>query len=206
MEAIEARGRASLALPGGTTPLFFLRALGRVDLDWARVRVTLTDERWVAPDHPRSNQRLVTETLLAGRASSARFVPFYRTGGQAAALAELEEDLTPLLPLDICVLGMGEDMHTASLFPPPACPSEVLEAALAEDSPPVISLTAGDPPERRVSLTAPVLQRARQIYLLIKGPAKRKALEQALAIGDPMIAPVALIGALAVPPVVFYAE
>ncbi|MEL6479192.1 MAG: 6-phosphogluconolactonase [Pseudomonadota bacterium] len=204
--ALDRRGRdappVSLAVPGGTTPVFFLKALGRVDLDWRRVCVTLTDERWVPEDHPRSNQRLLCETLLAGDAGSARLVPLHRPGQEPeAALPGLAEDLRPLLPLDIVVLGMGEDMHTASLFPD----ADGLKASMAPEAAPV-AVMRPEGQEARVTLTAPVITGAGQVYLLIKGAAKRAALERALALDDPLRAPVSLLSRTAREAVVFYAD
>ena len=116
--AIRGAGRAALAVPGGTTPVAFLSALGDHALDWAAVAVTLTDERCVAADHLRSNRRLLDGTLFAGPAGAARFV----------ALDD-EPALSALLPLDACVLGMGEDLHIASLFPG----ADRLDEALSAD-------------------------------------------------------------------------
>ncbi|MGF1551903.1 MAG: 6-phosphogluconolactonase [Paracoccaceae bacterium] len=201
-EAIEARGRASLAVPGGGTPAPFLRALGEAGLDWARVAVTLTDERWVAPDHPRSNQRQLAETLFAGRASAAVFVPLYAgTVEPEGAIAGIAAALAPLLPLDAAVLGMGADRHTASLFPG----SPELDAALDPEATPAMAVTAPGQPERRITLTAPVLAGARRVYLLVQGADKRAALDGALGL-DPRRAPIRAVLDRAAGPIVFYAD
>ncbi len=190
--AIDVRGRATLAVPGGTTPRAFLIALGRAELNWHKVAVTLTDERWLPAGHPRSNHGLLVETLLAGKPGAATFVPLYRDGVElidavAAIGAELEK---VLLPLDICVLGMGTDGHTASLFPG----ADGLEAALDRHCPsPVLPIFAAGAGEPRITLTASVLLAARRIHLLIQGSEKRAVLAQSLAVADPLAAPVKAI-------------
>ncbi len=177
--AIRDTGRAALAVPGGTTPAAFLSALGGHELDWEAVAVTLTDERCVPADHPRSNRRLLDETLFAGPASAARFV----------ALDDAEA-LAALLPLDACVLGMGEDFHTASLFPG----ADRLEEALsAECDTPALRLRAPGAPEARITLTAPVLTGAGRCFVLIHGAEKRAALDRARAAAGPADAPVRLV-------------
>jgi 6-phosphogluconolactonase len=202
-QAIAARGRGTLAVPGGTTPGPFLTALGQADLDWARVGVTLTDERWVPVDDARSNQRLLAETLFSGRAAAAEFVTLYgATPEPEMALDAIASSLRQIvLPLDVCVLGMGEDMHTASLFPG----ALGLDAALAAGAPPVLAITPPGAEEKRVTLTAPVLAGAGQIFLLIQGAGKRAALERALAAASAREAPVrAVLDGLA-PVTVHYA-
>ena len=201
--ALTARGRASLAVPGGTTPGPFLEALSRAELDWPAMRVTLTDERWLPPGHERSNQRLVTETLLREGAAAAEFLPLYGGGavpeeslGAVAAALEAEA-----LPLDVCVLGMGADLHTASLFPG----ADRLAEALAAEAPPVLALRAPGAPEARVTLTAPVLRGAGKVYLLITGEAKAAALKVALGAGPEEEAPVRTVLRRDGPVEVFYA-
>ncbi|MDD9992014.1 MAG: 6-phosphogluconolactonase, partial [Rhodospirillales bacterium] len=177
--AIRDTGRAALAVPGGTTPAAFLAALGGRALDWAAVAVTLTDERCVPADHPRSNRRLLDETLFAGTARAARFV----------ALDDAQA-LSALLPLDACVLGMGEDLHIASLFPGA---DRLGEALSADCGTPTLRLHAPGAPEARISLTAPVLTGAGRCFVLIHGAEKRAALDQAGAAAGPADAPVRLV-------------
>ena len=156
--AIRDTGRATLAVPGGTTPVAFLSALGGQALDWAAVAVTLTDERCVPADHPRSNRRLLDDTLFAGPARAAGFV----------ALDDAQA-LSALLPLDACVLGMGEDWHVASLFPG----ADRLDEALSpECGTPALRLRAPGAPEERITLTAPVLTGAGRCFVLIHGAEK----------------------------------
>ena len=99
------KNRASLAVAGGTTPAPFLSDLATRELDWAKVRVTLTDERWVPPDHERSNARLLRTTLLNGRAAAAGFLPLYlEVADPEQVPAEVGQALEELRPLDVCVL------------------------------------------------------------------------------------------------------
>jgi 6-phosphogluconolactonase len=189
-EAIAARGRAALAVPGGTTPVAFLTALGARDLDWDRVAVTLTDERWVAPSSPRSNAKLLAETLFRGPAAAALFVPLRGDGPEPGdGLSALNTALVQnLLPLDVAVLGMGSDGHTASLFPG----ADHLAAALAPDAPPALTIRAPGVAEPRITLSAAVLRPARR-FLLIAGADKAATLERALAPGPAEDMPVRAI-------------
>lgn len=177
---------ASLAVPGGTTPGPMFDALSAADLDWARVHVLLTDERRVGADHPRSNERLVRERLLTGRASEAQFVRLVPEGDDWSST---HKTLSDELPISILLLGMGADMHTASLFPQ----APELELALAANAPPLMALTPpGDDLEPRLSLTAPVLTGAMTTHVVITGEAKRSALEDAQKL-KPTQAPISLV-------------
>ena len=113
---LEQRPRARLLLSGGKTPAPVYQALSRAPLDWSRIDVALVDERWLQPDDPDSNSRLVRETLLRDKAAEARFETLTRTGRsieESVAAANLHANQVP----DAVVLGMGDDGHTASLFP-----------------------------------------------------------------------------------------
>jgi 6-phosphogluconolactonase len=118
-KAIAVRGKATLAVSGGSTPKRFFEALSQQAVDWDRVTITLIDERLVPADHERSNHRLANEHLLTHLAAKARFVPLYSDAAdadQAARTAAARIDGLGL-PLDIAILGMGTDGHTASFFP-----------------------------------------------------------------------------------------
>jgi 6-phosphogluconolactonase len=179
-------GKASLSVPGGSTPGPIFDTLSGVDIDWANVAVFLNDERWVDEDSPRSNTRLLRERLLRGKAAAARLVPLYApAAAPEQALDELSEGIAPHLPISVLLLGMGADMHTASLFPG----AYRLEQALAADAPVLMALRAEAAGEPRITLTAPVLRGAMNIHILITGNEKRAALERAMELA-PTEAPV----------------
>ena len=178
---------ASLAVPGGTTPGPMFDALSAADLDWSRVHVLLTDERRVPSDHPRSNERLVRERLLTGRAAAAEFVRLVPETD--ADWDDVHATLSKELPISILLLGMGADMHTASLFP--GAPE--LDDALAGNAPPLMALTpSGGDLEPRLSLTAPVLKGAMTTHVLITGDEKRDSLERARKL-SPNEAPISVV-------------
>ena len=181
---------ASFAVPGGTTPGPIFDVLSAVDLDWSRIHVMLTDERWVPETSDRSNTRLIRERLLTGHAARAEYLALY-TGDPTPedALPGLQDKLSAELPLSVLLLGMGADMHIASLFPG----ADGLAEAMADDAPPVLPIRAKAAGEPRVTLTAPVLKGAMSTHLVITGRQKRDVLEQARRLKDPVLAPVALV-------------
>ncbi|HET7065601.1 MAG TPA: 6-phosphogluconolactonase [Rudaea sp.] len=171
--AIASRGRALLALSGGTTPRQFMHALSSQQLEWSRVIVTLCDERWVPPQQERSNARLIREDMLQGAASAATFVPLYVDAPDPeSGLAQAAAQVAALpLPIDVAVLGLGLDGHTASLFPDGDRIDAALDARGAALVLPMRSPSAGEP---RITLTLPVLVAARALYLHIEGPEKKQ--------------------------------
>jgi 6-phosphogluconolactonase len=176
----------SFAVPGGSTPGAIFDVLCAADLDWARVHVLPTDERWVPQDHERSNARMILARLLTGRAQAATFLPLYAPAAEPEdVLAEIESQLVPELPISVLLLGMGSDMHTASLFPG----ADRLIEALAPDAPILMAQRAPTAPEPRVTLTARVLDGALSKHLVVFGTEKRAALERALTM-PPEEAPV----------------
>ena len=168
--------RALFVVPGGTSPGPVFDDLCDADLDWSRVDVMLSDERWVPEVHVRSNTRMIRERLLVGRAAKANYLPLYaRAETPEAVLAELETYIIPRLPIAVLLLGMGEDMHTASLFPG----ADNLELALDRHAPVLVAMQAPDAPEPRVTLSARVLNDAMSKHLIVTGSAKRAALDRA---------------------------
>ncbi len=179
----------ALAVPGGTTPGPVFDVLCAADLDWARIRVLPTDERCVPADSDRSNERLIRERLLTNRASVAQYVPLYVPGAAPEdALPEIESLIAPVLPLSVLVLGMGGDMHTASLFPG----MQGLAEALDSNAPTLAVARTDVQPEPRITLTAPVLDGALSKHLIIFGAEKREALEKAMSL-PPEEAPIAAV-------------
>lgn len=182
---LQDKPRARLLLSGGSTPAPVYEALTKAPLDWERVDVALVDERWLLPDDPDSNSRLIRESLLRDRAAAARFESITRPGRsieEAVSAANLHAQTPP----GVVVLGMGEDGHTASLFPR----MQNLEGALQSRAPYVAVDATGCPGAgkflRRISLTPAGLEPAHTRLLLIRGESKRKLLERVLAGDDPL--------------------
>ena len=182
-------GRATFSVPGGTSPGPVFDTLSGVALDWANVAVLLNDERWVPEDSPRSNTRLVRDRLLVGPAAAALLLPLYaNTATPEESLEALAQGIAPHLPISVLLLGMGADMHTASLFPG----ADRLAEALSPTAPVLMALRAQAAGEPRITLTLPVLRQAMHVHLLITGPEKRAALERAQSL-PPEQAPVRAI-------------
>ena len=178
-DAVQTRGRASLIVSGGRSPIAFFQALSGATLDWSKVSVSLADERWVAADHADSNARLVREHLLQGPAAAARFVPLaHADTAPEAALPRVERDLAGLpSPFDVVVLGMGDDAHTASLFP--NLPET--ERALDPNGADTLAITRpSTAPHARITLTLAALKRSRRIVIQIHGSKKREVIEAAV--------------------------
>ncbi|MBU2890450.1 6-phosphogluconolactonase [Celeribacter halophilus] len=184
--ALDTEGRASFCVPGGTTPGPVFDTLSAVSLDWERIDVLLNDERWVPENSERSNTALLKRRLLIGKAANAHLVPLYRdVPTPEEGLADLMPAIEATLPLNVLLLGMGTDMHTASLFPG----ADQLELGLSDAAPTLLAMRAPGAPEPRITLSAKALKTAISTHILITGPEKREALERAQKL-DEMQAPV----------------
>jgi len=181
--ALAERNRAQIALAGGSTPRATYERLGGEHLPWERVDVLLSDERWVAPGDPASNALLLRESLMAqvpGHEARLHPVPTdLPTPEQGAmAYADLLSRLCPGDPprLDLVLLGLGDDGHTASLFPG-------THAVMERNRSVCVGEGGGIP---RITLTAPVLSAARRVMFLVSGAAKREALQRLLDPAEPV--------------------
>lgn len=175
---LAARGRASLIGTGGRSPGPTYDRLSQAELDWARITVSLSDDRFVPADDPESNERLTRERLLVGPAAAARFLPLcYPVASPEASADAAEPHLRALAPFDMLLLGMGEDGHVASLIPG----SPVLEAGMDLSSDRFVlgvPAGAGKPPLARITLTLAALVTAQATLILIAGETKRQIVEQ----------------------------
>ena len=182
---VKLRGMSSLALAGGSTPALFLQQLARKSLDWRRINITTTDERQVDIDHERSNARLVHQNLLLTDDARNSFFAL----NQGLSLAQLRQQFRQyFVPLDVCVLGMGDDGHTASLFP--GVDEDLLSPAAQH------LIESVQPPgdlEARFTLTARALLMARHIHILIHGAQKKEVLDKTREPGDVADMPVRCI-------------
>ena len=174
--ALSQSDSATLAVPGGTSPGPVFDDLCAVDLDWDRFNVMLTDERWVPESSDRSNTRLLRERLLTDKAAAANLLPLYAPyDTPEEGLGELAKGIEAQLPLSVVLLGMGADMHTASIFPE----ADKLDEALAPNAPVLLPMRAPGAPEPRITLSAEALDGAMSKHILIFGAEKRAALENA---------------------------
>jgi len=181
-------GKASWAVSGGSTPAPLFEAISHEGLDWSRIQVALVDERWVAVDHPRSNEAFMKGALVKNLSAEASFVGMKtpHISPHEAARAVNERYSAVHQPFDCVLLGMGLDGHTASFFPG----AEGLEAAMdPEGSQTCVALTArksevtGDELDR-MSLSVSAVMAAKHTVLMITGTEKKQVLEAALKPGS----------------------
>lgn len=188
--AIEAKGKATLAVSGGTTPKLFFEKLSQIDIPWSRVSVTLVDERQVPESSGRSNARLVRAHLLQNKAAAARFVPLVGN-----------PDAEKLPAFDVAVLGMGNDGHTASFFPGGDTLAEAIDPGTSKR---LIAISAPGAGEPRLTFTLPVLESAARLALHIEGAEKKQVLKHALGDGPQEDMPVRAVLRSATPVTLYW--
>jgi 6-phosphogluconolactonase len=175
---LDHNGDASIVVSGGTSPQQCMAALAKAPLDWRRVHVLLSDERWVPPDHEDSNERLVRETLLSGPAAAAQFQPVYAAGVLPEERCDELQDPLPVLPFSCSLIGIGTDGHFASLFPD----AEQLKSGLDVESDRLyMPITTAASPHPRISMTLAAISRSDEVALLFFGDEKLDVYKQAKA-------------------------
>jgi 6-phosphogluconolactonase len=175
-DALASKARVSFATSGGGTPGPIHRVLATLDVPWERVDFYFVDERCVPPDSPESNFRLARETLLVP--VGAKDSQVFRMEGERSDFDAAARDYEARLPaaLDVALIGLGEDGHTASLFPG--------HPALEEKSRRVLTVVGPKPPPQRLTLTLPALLATRYVLGVTQGAGKREALRQMLSGGN----------------------
>lgn len=180
--AIDARGLASLVVSGGRTPVTLFRELRAQPIRWSSVCIALADERWVDPANEDSNERLVREVLMQEKAAAARFLGLKNAAPSPdlGAVAAWETFARVPRPFDLTLLGIGEDGHSASLFPRSPNLRRALDARAAAGC---VGMWSPVPPQPRLSLNLSALLDSRRIAILIQGDAKKRIYETALGEG-----------------------
>ena len=186
--AVSARGEATLVVSGGRSPVAFFQHLAKQGLDWSKVTITLADERWVPVEHADSNAGLLKQYLLKGPAAKAQFLSLYSAAANVEQAAEQADRLlAELPPIDVLVLGMGDDGHTASLFPDSPNLSEALQVDGSRRCWPMLAPSV---PRQRLTMSRALLASAKHKILSISGQSKLTTLNAALASDDVAAMPV----------------
>ena len=190
-QGIAQRGKGYLVVSGGSTPLQLFSLLSHTDIEWAKVLVLLADERWVDVQHDDSNERMVRTALLTDRAAGAEFFSLVdeldNTDGNVSSISQ---SLLDMPRFDVVILGMGEDAHTASLFP---CSGEIAEGLVTDQGALITRPTTA--PHQRISLSRRRLQNTDYGALHIVGNRKRQVAERAISRRDERAYPIsAFIG------------
>ncbi|EED34677.1 6-phosphogluconolactonase [Luminiphilus syltensis NOR5-1B] len=185
-DAVSANGIARLVVSGGSTPIGFFHELSALPLPWSSISIMLADERWVALDHKDSNEAMVRRELLAGAAKEANFFSLSADFPDPVKNLDRVNSVMGECPaFDIVILGMGNDGHTASLFP---CADELNEGV--STAAPALMVHPKTAPHARISLSKARIQNTRHGFIHIAGSDKRQILEQAVIDNDPLAAPV----------------
>lgn len=187
-DAIDAQGTATLVVSGGRSPVAFFQHLAKQPLDWSNVVVSLADERWVPVEHADSNAGLIKRYLLQGAAAKAQFLSLYNAAANLELAGEQADRLLSELPvIDVLVLGMGDDGHTASLFPNSPKLADALSAGGSRRCWPMLAPTV---PHQRLTMSRALLVSAKHKILSISGQSKLTTLNAALADDDVAAMPI----------------
>lgn len=196
------QSRAVLLVSGGNTPVPVFRALAQLELDWPRVEIGLVDERWTSPAGNGSNARLVRENLLAGHGAAARFTPLVDTLDEAELAARRASEWLASLGMapSVAVFGLGDDGHTASLFPRAGGLGHALGTSEGYAAIDASGNEAAGRWPTRITLTASAIASCRQRLLLLHGATARHVFGTVLAGEDVHAAPARVLLQPAEPP------
>lgn len=189
-QSIKKKQIASLIVSGGSTPKGIFALLSKEQLDWSKVYITLADERWVDKNHKDSNEKMIKNILLQNKAKKATFIGLKQEEDNleiAEKTCNKELKKFPF-PATVCLLGMGEDGHTASLFPN----SDELVNIIYEKQLTCKTCRPKFAPHDRITLTPEVLSESENLILHIVGEKKTKVLKEALKEGDVFSMPIRL--------------
>ena len=179
-DTLATQPRATLAVSGRKSPIAFFQALNQQDLDWARVNITLVDERIVPTHHADSNTGLVRQHLLQNRAAAAQWLPMIDDAASEGSLKNTADAVAFALrhytQPDVLVLGMGGDGHTASIFPQAP---QFADAVRADYPQPLLHTSPITAPHERISMTLAAIVATPHVYLAIAGADKRRVYEAA---------------------------
>lgn len=189
-KAIAEKGSASLIVSGGSTPKKLFKALSTMDIEWDKIKIGLCDERLVKPTHNDSNEKLVRETLLTGYAAKATFISMIGDSLEVDETDCSRRIKSSLAPFDVIVLGMGEDAHTASLFPNNPKLNKAYDLARENIC---ITIQPQHAPHKRISLTLGAILSAHHVYLHFQGESKLNVYTEALQGTDTFTMPIRAI-------------
>ena len=182
-QSITENGSASIAVSGGRSPIGLFEELSKINLDWSKVELTLVDERWVDAKNEDSNELLVRKHLIKNKATQIKFFPIKNSAKSVKEGQVLYEKILQKvkLPFDIIVLGMGDDGHTASLFP---CCKELAQAMDPDNQQKCIVTKPKNAPYERISLTFSTISKAKNLILHIRGSSKLYTIKLAMTLKD----------------------
>ena len=182
-QSITENGCASIAVSGGRTPISLFEELSKLNLDWSKVELALVDERWVDAKNEDSNELLVRRHLIKNKATQIKFFPIKNSANSAKEGQLLHEQVLQQikLPFDVIVLGMGDDGHTASLFP---CCKELSQAMDPNNQQKCIVTKPKNAPYERISLTFSTISKAKNLILHLRGSSKLRTFELAMTLKD----------------------
>lgn len=186
-EGIAQNGAASLLVSGGNTPKALFAVLKYKELDWSKVTIALVDDRWVTLDDPASNETMVRQNLLQEKASAAQFIGMKTAHDDAfEAVASVTANMSNIpQPFDVVILGMGEDGHTASIFP---CCAQLDDGLATEDL--ILATEPTTAPHQRMTFSKSALLNSKQLYLHLVGENKESVLNQVRQSNDEKKAPI----------------